>query len=168
MKPTHPLRILCSVILTCALLLATACRATDSGDIDAFVRSIYTRYALNGPGVSLSGADATPFITPSLQALVRRDEALLRGEAGVLDADPICACQDFDIQKLDRVVVKSNSAQSEATAVVSFHNLGRAQTIELKLLNTPVGWRIDDISYEGMLSIRRALLREISELGHGN
>ncbi|PXV61560.1 Protein of unknown function [Dyella jiangningensis] len=164
--PHSSFRLACVAAWLCVFALSTAHAAAPLNGVDPFIHRIYASYTLNGPGIPLSGEGAKPFLTPSLRQLVDRDQQLLHGEAGVLDADPLCACQDFDIRKLDGIAKRPDSTYGRTNVDVTFHNLGRVQTIELTLIKTGDGWRIDDIGYSGMPSIRQALTEEVEQLGH--
>jgi hypothetical protein len=64
--------------------------------------------------------------------LIRIDQSVMRGEAGVLDMDPICRCQDFDLKTTAVEVTMSGSRQSRAK--VSFENLGERHDVNFNLV----------------------------------
>lgn len=67
------------------------------------------------------------------------------GEVGYLDGDPLCDCQDYDRISAKVVTILQPSAKA-ATAHVQV-DLGRDQErdLELRLVLTPLGWRISDV-----------------------
>ena len=72
-----------------------------------------------------------------------------------MDADPVCSCQDFEIT--DVVVDLRPAAGRSATAIASFKNFGKPETVRFELVETGAGWRIADIRDPGMPSLRARL-----------
>lgn len=127
--------------------------------VEHFLHTVYARYIVDGSPPDLDDARAATIYDDSLLALMRADRRALQGEAGVLDADPLCACQDHDIRALN-VVVQPGSA-TRRSATVSFENLGSKHRIQLDLVQRRQGWRITDIHGDNMPSLRAALRDEI-------
>jgi hypothetical protein len=78
--------------------------------------------------------------------LLKRDEAAIESEGGgvgVIDADPVCDCQDDTGLRLTELRV----TQSDATHALAKVELGYSEGghILLKLVREPRGWRIDDV-----------------------
>ena len=132
---------------------------SSTQDVEHFLHTVYARYTADGSPPDLDDARAATIYADSLLALMRADRRALQGEAGVLDADPLCACQDHDIRAL-KVAVQSGSG-TRRSATVSFENLGSTQRIHLDLVHGRQGWRITDVRGDNMPSLRASLLDEI-------
>jgi hypothetical protein len=131
---------------------------------ERFVRGIYAHYRKDGEGI---GTDSTAVYTASLLALMRADQqAAGPGEVGLIDGDPLCDCQDFEIDAV-RLALRP-SGQNRLDAEVKFHNLDRDVSLRLELLLTPAGWRVDNVDSAGWEggSLRAALQRELKPAGH--
>jgi hypothetical protein len=80
---------------------------------------------------------------------------------GKLDGDPICDCQDPG--NPGELKVKSikltATGQSKMQAEVLFTIVNESRSVTLSLLETPAGWRIDDIATKDMPSLRTLLRR---------
>lgn len=143
--------------------VGSACAGSDAGGStqspEAFLHAVYARYTAHGTPLDIDDAAAATVYEPSLLALMREDRRVLQGEAGVLDADPLCACQDHDVRKVTWQLQAAGSAGWSAR--VSFENLGQAQHLVLALVRGPSGWRIADISGENIPSLRASLQDEI-------
>jgi hypothetical protein len=141
--------------------------AANTETAEKFIREVYSHYALNRKGIDFNDPQQTSlFFSPTLRNLIKQDLSLIHeGDAsGALGADPICACQDYDDLKVIKVSIKKIGTD-RAEAKVVLLNLGRfTYTLKIRLLWTSRGWRIDDISYEGMPSLRKMLEAEILEL----
>ena len=139
------------------LLIATLFLAAPVVAVEAtptvFVTSLYRAYA-NSDADPL-GRGAGRIFTPSLLALIRADRAPA-GEVGKLDYDPICACQDADGLTLLSVAVGSKS-ETKARATARFRIRATIRTVDLALVKTRGGWRVDDVRSAGAESLRRYL-----------
>ena len=134
-------------------------RVSAAQGVEHFLHTVYARYTVDGSPPDLGDARAATIYDDSLLALMRADRRALQGEAGVLDADPLCACQDHDIRALNVVVQSGSGARRSAT--VSFENLGSTQSIRLDLVRDRQGWRITDVHGDNMPSLRASLREEI-------
>ncbi|WP_240975859.1 DUF3828 domain-containing protein [Paraburkholderia aromaticivorans] len=138
-------------------------RAQSIASAEQFLQAVYSAYAFNGdpPGIDASGSHALS--SPSLLQLIREDQRALKGEAGYLDMDPICRCQDFDVKttSIDAMV----ASRQKAKAIVSFTNFQKPKKVEFDLVWVRGRWLIDDIrSSDDRRSLRDALRAEIAEL----
>ncbi|MDR8401091.1 MULTISPECIES: DUF3828 domain-containing protein [Paraburkholderia] len=128
-----------------------------------FLQGVYGAYTFNGdpPGIEASGSHA--IASPSLLQLIRKDRRALKGEAGYLDMDPLCRCQDFDV-KTTGIEVRVET-HHKATAVVAFTNFKEPRKVELDLLWVRGRWLIDDIrGSDDRRSLRAVLQTEIADL----
>ena len=146
--PTLP-RLLTAVI---ALSLMTgACAAGPAlADAKTFVTRLYAGYAKPDPP-DLLGARASMVFSPQLVRLIHLDAAQAQGDAGALDYDPICGCQDFALSNVDvSIEPQPNGA---AGAVVHFDNAGQHKTIRFDLVAAGGHWRIADVHDDHVASL---------------
>jgi hypothetical protein len=144
-------------------LLPVATRTAQAQDLKsagAFIRGLYASYKEGGRPVDLAGPKAGTILAPSLVSLLRTDRKVLHDEVGVLDGDPICACQDFDIRSV-RVAVTADGDQ-KARATARFDNLGAATEVRFDLVLMKSGWRIFNIHEKNLPDLRKALEEEIA------
>jgi hypothetical protein len=123
-----------------------------------FLQSIYAQYhgdTKASPGVRLdSAADYRRYFDASLVKLIVADEdaAKKRGDVPELDGDPFINAQDWDITGV--AIHMDSGDASKAAATVRFQNFKEAKIVHVSLVNTPAGWRIDDIDYGGGQTFR--------------
>ncbi|QNB14635.1 DUF3828 domain-containing protein [Paraburkholderia tropica] len=159
MMRAHLVRIALFISM-CAL--APTVFAQTAASAQAFVEKVYASYSADGGTVNLSGKGRDAVASSSLAALVRKNQRLLRGEAGYLGMDPVCQCQDHDVK--DTHVDVHMRTKTRADANASFLNNGEQQRVKLNLLWQSGQWRIDDISSPNdTRSLRQALAQEIRE-----
>lgn len=143
MRPSRAIGLLLASLVAAAV---PAARAGDAEDSKAFVRKVYAAYADFEAGKA-GRANAVVF-DRSLGALIDDDTRLTPdGEAGALDWDPVCQCQDFS--HLRATVTISDATATRATARVRFHDTRTAgdstHTATFDLVKESQGWRIHDI-----------------------
>ena len=142
-------------------------KATEG--VAQFVQAVYNRYGPNGDPPSLFEENAGLVFHSSLIALAREDQrAVGPGDAGVIDYDPVCNCQDPDI-KFDHLKLQVEVGKEDSCKVaVNFDGQNGAQTpIVLVLEKENEQWRIYDIENHGRggrPSLRAALEKEIQSL----
>jgi hypothetical protein len=146
-------------LLLLGLAAAGPGQAQDLHAAEAFLRGVYAPYEAKGEPVDLTGPAAESILTPSLATLLRDDAQAVDGEVGVLEADPICACQDFDIRNV--VVSVEADGAGRAKATVKFKNLGHPTQIRFDLATLQGAWRIADIHEDNLPSLRKVLEDEI-------
>ncbi|MDP1748781.1 MAG: DUF3828 domain-containing protein [Reyranella sp.] len=128
----------------------------------AFLEGIYKPY-LDKSYRGQNYGQADRFFAPDLVRAMNADytTAKRRGEVPLLDGDPFVCAQEWEIGKL-AVAVSANGAQTagaKTTGIVTFDNLGKPNRVTLDLVQTPVGWRIDDIACSGDPTSLRALYK---------
>lgn len=162
MTPTRS-RLTFAWLVVAPTLLATPLPTTaaPAETPEAFVRRVYVLYHPGGPGVSTERPAGTPFYTEALLDAFAKDSELLHGEVGAIDADPICACQDFGKVRVTKVAITGAGADT-VSARVNFTNLRYRETVILTLARTPAGWRIADVGSKDMKSVMAALQDEIA------
>lgn len=138
-----------------------------------FLASIYRHYQHGGKGIDISGRSASRYFTASLLALVRADANAVGPEnVGAIDADPICACQDWEgIWNLEIDVKPQDSKHAEADVAFSLsppasHAEDSARKLVIQLVSEQGAWRIDDIvdstDAKNSFALRKALTDDIA------
>ncbi len=140
-----------------ALLLAApaAGSAQTLQDARGFVAGLYGAYRHASPDVL--GARARSIFSPTLLALIRRDQRNAHGEVGALDGDPICDCQDPDGVRLAGLDLAA-SGPGRAVAHVRLRFAGsRSEAMTLDLVSVQGAWRVDDVHSADTPSLVRLL-----------
>lgn len=139
-------------VLAVPFTIAAPAQQNEAG-VRAFLTSVYAGYTKDGPGARLDEPEL--YFEPVLAAAIRKDAdaAAAVGDMSKMDVDPFCSCQDFEAIRavIGTVTVKG----TKASATVSFTNFGERVTVRYKLVWTPKGWRIFDLtSADGTGSLR--------------
>jgi len=152
------------VLVPCAGFLACilpGAQAQTAKQADTFVRQLYGQYEhpVSRFGPSIMGKHAASVFSPGLLALIRKEEkATPSGDVGKLDFDPVCSCQDSGGLKLADVhVTLRDAGKALATVMLSFPEPAKIE-VQLSLLWTPRGWRVDDIGTKDVSSLRKFLV----------
>jgi hypothetical protein len=125
------------------LFVLAAAGSLASESPRAFVERLYANYAHE---------DYSPFVhpervfAPGLLAAINEDSRLANGEVGYLDGDPICSCQDTGGMRSSVASVTGSRGQATARVTVSWEGTTDRRDIRLKLIRTPAGWRVADVS----------------------
>jgi len=135
--------------------------AGDSDPVASFLQHLYAPYT-EGAAPNPTGAMAPSIFTPALLALIRKDQRLAQGEAGVLDHDPICGCQDYDALRSLSISVPPHG-DDRASGIVSFNNGSQQVTIKFQMIQIGGQWRIDDITEDKTSSLRLFLEKGIAD-----
>jgi hypothetical protein len=144
------------------VVVAPACAAQDASSPATFVQQTYARYTDKTKEWDTLRADAPSLFDSALLALIREDQRLAQGEAGVLDYDPLCSCQDVESFKVTAVEVTPQD-KSHAKAIVRFVNGGQSVRIGLVLAQEAGQWRISDVQEPEVPSIKSFLTKGIAE-----
>jgi len=146
-------------------------KATEG--VTQFVQAVYSRYGPNGDPPSLFEENAGAVFHSSLIALAREDQKEVGpGDAGVIDYDPVCNCQDPDV-RFDHLKLQIEAGKEDSCKVaVNFDGQNGSQTpIVLVLVKENEQWRIYDLENHGRggrPSLRAALEKEIQRLSEQN
>jgi hypothetical protein len=122
-----------------------------AGNPDTVVRSLYTAHdAQRGPLFQDTNRSLVDkYFTKDFADLIWRDRIDSKGEAGVIDFDPLYNAQDVRIKALK--VGKPEPGEGNldlADVPVTFTNMGKKQLILFRLLRSKdKKWRISDIFY---------------------
>jgi Protein of unknown function (DUF3828) len=161
-----------ATVLFAASIYAGLSSAQPNDSPRNFLASIYRNYENGGNGIGIGNGSASRYFTSSLLALVRADAtAAGPGNVGAIDADPVCACQDWDgIWDLDINVRTRTPGFAEADVSFSLsppqRRLGSdSRRLSIKLISEHGGWRIDDIidrtDPKNPFALRKALIEDI-------
>jgi hypothetical protein len=132
-----------SVLAGLALLVAAAHArpATPPDPVAAFVARVYAPY-LDRATAGGEWRDR-PLFTRDLRRLIERDMDANPGEVGLLDADPLCDCQDWD--GFGYTITARRRRGAQQVVAVRLVNGGERYRLALVLLPAPGGYLIDDI-----------------------
>ena len=134
------------MLLLIALLAAAPQASTATPN--ALVDTIYRHYRSGGGGM---GDDRVlALLSPTTRALY--DRALARdSEEVVIEADPFCDCQDFADIRVEAVRIAPVRAgrTTASVRIVDKEMDDGPRTIAIKLIQTPQGWRVEDVSAAG-------------------
>lgn len=140
-------------VAACAIAVGNAAQAGTDAATSAhdFVASLYDGYRQPGGLDPMAPARLDRVFAPALSALIRQQQADANGEAGALDYDPICACQDFDIANVVVEVLASRPASARVR--VRFDNSAEHQVVRLDLARVNGQWRVADVHDERVASL---------------
>ena len=131
---------------------------TEASSARVFLEQVYAGYRSGGSGAA--ARDRRSIYSPATAALMARVEAADGNEMmGAVEADPICACQDFDELVVEKIVIRAAKGPV-VRALVTFRDRGfgtAPTTLRYELLKTPVGWRVHDVSLPGQGMLRGVL-----------
>lgn len=149
------------VVVWLAMTVSTGYCLPEAGP-ESFIHGLFDRYTTGSVSRSPMGPEASAIFDPALLDLIRRDQARARGEAGLLDHDPICDCQDIGgLTSLRLTIHKRDAAAARVTAhfMISADHV----TVIYQLVHTASGWRIADISTRAIPSLRAFLERGLAK-----
>ena len=127
--------------------------ANDTSDENQFIINLYKNYQRSDYQFAGTGADT--IFAPELLKLIRMDEENAKGEAGYLDWDPICACQDYEGLQIIKISI-FNKDQKNFGEV----HLKISETIfmiSLELIKINGKWFIKDIKTADVPSLLKYL-----------
>lgn len=154
-----------ALLIHLGLLLCwiNACgQSTTSAKV--FIASLYKGYQ-SSQGPNYLGNAADTIFTSDLLSLIRKDQEQAEGEVGLLDFDPICDCQDFDISNV-RIDTKQ-IVKTKLEADVHFTNSGSDVNLGFTLKGDGKRWRIADIRSKTMPSLYLFLKANLNPAAKG-
>ena len=153
------------------LLLATSAAQATPPSAEAFLRALYSQYGRNGTA-TIPASD--PWLHPALvftratSAVIMLDRDVL-DEPGIVDGDPICACQDWSALIVDKVTLHP-ATEGGTDATVVFHDGEERREVSYHLAQVNGHWAIADMSIFGANSPKwlvATMTDEIADLtGH--
>jgi len=97
------------------------------------------------------------YFTPRLVTALKEDSRLAHGEAGYLDGDPVCQCQDTaGLHAAITGVTQEASDKAEVRVSIGFAGYD-SRPATFRLIMTKAGWRIDDVSSADDPSLLRSI-----------
>ncbi len=145
----------------CLMALAGQAAAQNMTSAERFLRILYDGYTKSRKVPDPIGKDPGRLFTPALAGLINADRALALGELGILDINPICACQDWAGLKVTKIEVAPDGPK-RAKATVSLDNAGGQMTVHYRLEAVDGQWRIADIAERSIESLRQMLANGIA------
>lgn len=145
----------------CLMALAGQAAAQNMTSAERFLRILYDGYTKSRKVPDPIGKDPGRLFTPALAGLIKADRALALGELGILDINPICACQDWAGLKVTKIEVAPDGPK-RAKATVSLDNAGGKMTVHYRLEAVDGQWRIADIAERSIESLRQMLANGIA------
>ncbi len=143
------------------LFILTAAAPPSGQTAEQFVRAIYASFNAS-PDDGALGSHRARFFSEGMLRLLKRDEAAIEAEGGgvgVIDADPVCDCQDDTGLRLTKLTVtQSDAAHAFAKVELGYKDGGH---VLLKLVREKRGWRIDDVKDDDQPWMSRLLKDEI-------
>jgi len=167
---------LTALLCAAAFFQAARCPAQNAALAKTFLVSVYRHYQPDGIGVDTVGPRARLYFHSSLVALMRADERAASPNVGAIDADPVCACQDWN-GIWDLKIDVHPEAPGRARAVVSFslsapgdHAADALRKLSITLVAENGAWRIYDIvditDPANPFALRKALAQDIASYRH--
>ena len=157
-----------ALVTALALLTAACAPAQTAEQADAFVHNVYAHYERWAAEKSTSSGQSfkeAALYSPALIDLMRKDQKAADGEVGFIDYDPVCNCQDFDGLKVAEMhIAKTGEKTASGTVSLKFGGEPRLVKLQLMLVWTANGWRIDDIKTSDTPSLQAALKQSTREL----
>mgnify|MGYP001062711887 CR=1 FL=1 len=138
--------LLAAFVLAGSTLALRPVRAAETPE--AFLKAIYAAYLGDGSGIDLNDKRALDrYFTPDLATMIADDRAHAEAAEDVpmLDGDPFIDAQDWEIENL--AITVEHGAEGKATGHVRLVNAGTPVAIDVRLVETPAGWRIRDIHW---------------------
>jgi len=129
-----------AIVLAGAALAAPSARGAETPR--HFVKRVYAGY--RDPDFSPLKRPERVF-APPLVAAIREEARRSRGEVGFMDADPLCDCQDPSGMR-PSVTEATQTGPRAARVRVALRFGDEIRSLVLKLVRTPAGWRIADVS----------------------
>lgn len=126
--------------------------AEELASAQGFVRHLYAPY-ITGTAFTPLGPNAPSVFAPDLLHLIRQNQSQSDGEAGLLDHDPLCACQDYGRLTAFEIAIKPADT-SHADANVSFQNGSTTEALTLRLAQVDGQWRVADVKEPTIPSLR--------------
>ncbi|MDQ2999956.1 MAG: YbjP/YqhG family protein [Fibrobacterota bacterium] len=151
------------LVFTCLVISINACGQSPAS-AKPFIAGLYESYQ-SPKEPDFLGKAADTLFDPDLLSLIRKDQKLADVEVGILDYDPVCDCQDFDISNV-RIDAKK-SGKSSLEAEVHFTNSGSEVNLGFTLKGDGKRWKIADIRSRSTPSLYRLLQTQLNSPAKG-
>ncbi len=161
-----------AIILLVTMIPHTFLTAHAQGPETAreFLLKVYQNYGKNGQGVNITGKSGKKVFESSLRSLARRDIAVNGpNQVGVIDADPICGCQDWaGIHDLAIDLEPIDASHTRAHVNFSLSEAKDFRSLDFELVRERGSWRIwniiDRTDPKAALDLRAELEKDIHSL----
>ncbi|MGR7055865.1 DUF3828 domain-containing protein [Klebsiella aerogenes] len=135
--------------------------------VEQTIRQIYQGYAEDSQThVAFSDMSEKSIISSRMKKALRKsDQFILPGDIGILDFDPICACQDYQNLRIESIRIIDESTR-HARAEVRFRPFKEnndSTTLTLDMVAENNRWLVDDVINEG-----RSIYQEIDTSNRRN
>jgi hypothetical protein len=130
---------------------------------EAVVRAVYDAATQRNAHEQPTDINQLP-LTDALSALVRQaSDAAEANEEPFLDGDPVLDCQDCSPLSAITVTMTSPPANGHATVEARFTVAGDARVETWEMVQTPQGWRADNIRGGDGYNLRQSAEQEIHD-----
>ncbi len=132
----------------------------------AFITWIFSHYPQRETSsFEPTGRSSRDVFDPPMVALFRQNDRLTpKGDAGSLDSDPICGCQDDTGLAVRRVTIAPAGALGASADVELVEAGGERRTERFDLVRVDGHWRIHDIHAKDMPSLRAFMIASNRDL----
>ena len=135
------------------ILVALALAASPAAETPReFIARVYSEYRSEGFSPL---AKPELYFSAKLTGAIREDSG--DGEVGYLDGDPLCDCQDYERLSATVLQLRQPSRSVSIAHVRVVLSQDATRNLQLRLIRTASGWRIDDV----IGADHRSLLREL-------
>lgn len=148
------------LVLICFLVIPSCANAQDDSAYQ-FVSNLYANYQNSTSGSVFSNLKADHIFTPDLLKLIRLDQEYAQGEAGYLDWDPLCDCQDPEGLHIKKITIFQNSEITYAEINIVFTAEEKKVILQLKHLNGK--WLINNIEGKSVPNLRGYLEKNLGK-----
>lgn len=145
------------LVLICLLFIPLCANAQDSAY--QFVSNLYANYQNSASGDIFNKLQTDSIFTPDLLKLIRLDQEYAHGEAGYLDWDPLCDCQDPDGLHIKKIAIFQKSG-------ITYAEINLGTTVEeikviLQLKHLNGKWLINNIEEKSVPNLREYLEKHL-------
>jgi hypothetical protein len=124
------------------LIYCMSCTAGNSGVLQ-FVSNLYVNYGNNSAPTSCYAPRADTIYSERLLKLIRLDQDIAKGEVGLIEADPLCNCQDKKGLKVNKIEISNRGGIVYAKVKIDFQT--GSTSVLLQLMKKGHKWLIDDV-----------------------
>jgi hypothetical protein len=129
--------------------------ANEQDSIYKFISTLYSNYQNSSKVFIFNGPGADTIFSPDLLKLIRMDQSQANGEAGYLDWDPLCDCQDAD--GIKTIKVNIDKRQNTICAKVTLKYSSEEINIILHLEHINGKWLIANIEEKSVKDLSKYL-----------
>ncbi len=130
-----------------------------------FLNNLYSHYATGPSDFDPAFKNQSDYFDPPMLALMAEDARLNKDEAGALDGDPICDCQDYGKLTAAVTIDSATATEAKATVIVTETDPSvraedrKPRTFTYDLVAVDGQWRIHDLTTPDMPSLRQLFIQ---------